>query len=717
MSITDEDLQFMADDMWKDALLPDMPGMYGFSVENNAGAPVPVDRLLDAPEVNNDGYQSSKAGEKTRLSKGTLADKSVRSVKNKGKEVSMLSPSTDLYLSTTALVRPTKKSKLSKSLKGASQNESQQERGSRLPKPHKPNPIFPELETISNDPYGPPVPPMQTAAVLDQKKTASPVIPATASSPVGSMGGVIPASIKRPAKPQKRIAKRSYLDPPSSPAQGAEVKLATIPLPKTMPREAAAKPAKQPARPATRKLAKPREAKPAMARRPAVKKEKADMPEPGAAVINTGKMLQIYTPVVEKKPMEEPEDQWTASAASTDFVPDENVIKRLRPRGERAPIMISSDPASSYEEDDESVSSSTINTGTTSMTTPFASMEASVYDNKPTKAFAVAIHEPKYPSKNDGSITTQTEMPDGTEEGDARGGDVPCGNLRPHAKRYAANSRKRSRSPSAGSFRLKQQKSEPVHLDRVKVPAQSSSTNDPFVQVGDAHVPQQQTQFTAKLLQSTAPATAPSGQHTGLEESFNQPPGLQRGNLYEKTRSRQVSSHAPPLQAGSSQLPDHAVRKSRSCDSDDIARQMMQLLTNGVNDSTVCQGTQSPHSMWLDSTDPYRETGQIMTYVCRTILRFLKSKENAIEDVADEYRQRGGAVLSRLNTLHRSERCALIHGYEQRRQRSLDVFETARTNVQLLAGKLEHVNLVPVIRDVLADDVGSRMRVLQTQMV
>lgn len=561
---------------------------------------------------------------------------------------------------------------------------------------------------------------MQTSAVLDQKKAAAPIIAATASSPVGLMGGVIPASIKRPTKPQKRIAKRSYLDPPSSPAQGAEVKLATmatIPLPETMPKKAAVKPVKQPARPATKKLARPREAKTAMARRPAVKKEKLDMPEPDATVVNTGKMQQVCTPVVEKKATEEPEDQWTASAASTEFLPDVDAIKRLRPRGGRAPIIISSDPASSYEEDDESISSSTVNTGTTSITTPLAPMEASIYENKPTKAFAVAIQDPQYPFENDRFTTTEREMPNNADKGDASGGNLPCGNLRPHAKQYAAKSRKRSRSPHAGSLRLRQQEPEPARLDKIKGPVHLSTKNDPFVQVGDEHVPQQQTEFTAKLLQSTAPAVVPTSQYTILEDSFNQLPGLQHGPLYEKSRSRQVSSHAPPLQAGNSHLPDHAVRKSRSCDSDDIARQMMQLLTNGVNDSTVCQGTQSPHTMWLDSTDPYRETGQIMTYVCRTILRFLKSKENAIEDVADEYRQRGGAVLSRLSAVHRSERCALARGYEQRRQRSLNVFETARTNVQLLAGKLERVNLVPVIQDVLADDVGSRMRVLQTHMV
>ena len=160
MSITDEDLQFMADDMWKDALLPDLPSMYGFGdqVDSAAAVSSPGDRLLDLPsegkgDTGGDDSKSGKDGGSSALKKTTPATKPVKSAKGKGKgrgkdkgkekskekgkEAVLASPLTDLYLSTPALVRPKKEGKLSKSMKGASQNESQQDGLRRLPKPHK----------------------------------------------------------------------------------------------------------------------------------------------------------------------------------------------------------------------------------------------------------------------------------------------------------------------------------------------------------------------------------------------------------------------------------------------------------------------------------------------------------------------------------------------------------------------------------------------------
>ncbi|CAK7272888.1 hypothetical protein SEPCBS119000_005361 [Sporothrix epigloea] len=563
MSITAEDLQFMADDMWKDALLPDLPGMYGFCAENSGDAPFPGDRLLDDPEVNNNGLQSTAAQEMSKNFESTLSDKPIKSIKDKGKGVLMASPSTDLYLSTPAQARPKKKSKLIMSMKGASQNGSYQGKGPHLSKPLKP-----------------------TAAVLDKKKAASPIIATIASNPLGSMGGVIPASQKKPTKPQKRIAKRSFLDPPSSPAQRVAEKVIPIALPKPTLRETATAAVKKPARQTARKPVKPREVKPTVARPSVMRKGNVDNTRvPDSVAIEAENAEARCDFIVKKENTGELEDGWNGSAAVEKIVSDESIVKRLRPRGERAPIIISSDPASSCEEDDYSVSGSTMNTGTTSMTTPPEPMPASGYNDEITKAYAFADKETCAWAVDAKNITAEKKMPE-------------------------------------------------------EISKKQSSTNSCY-----------------------------------------------------------------------------AATKSTADKSDHIARQMMHLLESGANSSAAGKEAKSPHDLWLDSTDPYKETGQIMTYVCRTILRFLKSKETAIEDVADEYRQRGGAVLSRLGALHHSERCTLVHNYEQRRQRSQAAFETARRGVQLLEGKLQRVDLVPAIQIVLADDVASRMRALQKQMV
>lgn len=132
MSITDEDLQFMADGMWKDALLPDLPDFYGIDVATVGEAiDAPGDMLVDDPLVKNNGEASARK-------KIIPAARPAKVTKNKAKQAVGTSPMTDLYLSSPVEVRPKKGSKLIKSMKGASQNESQRGRPPGPAKPHKP---------------------------------------------------------------------------------------------------------------------------------------------------------------------------------------------------------------------------------------------------------------------------------------------------------------------------------------------------------------------------------------------------------------------------------------------------------------------------------------------------------------------------------------------------------------------------------------------------
>ncbi|CAK7231361.1 hypothetical protein SCUCBS95973_007884 [Sporothrix curviconia] len=749
MSITDEDLQFMADDMWKDALLPDLPGMYGFTDEEDSGAAAaaaPGDRLLDPPsEINGESSVSNRAGSTSAVKKATPTVKAVKLAKGKGKDVAMASPSTDLYLSSPALARPKKDRKLSKSMKGASQNESQQEKRPRLPKPHKTNPIFSELETVPGDPYGLPISPTQTVAVAvsNKKKAASPAASAAkakASSPVGLTGGSIPTSQMKPTKPQKRVAKRSFLDPPSSPAQVTQVEAMPVPPLKTTPKEAfGAHAAKQPAKAAAKKPAAPKkpakpkeakkETKKAVARPPAAKKEKttADPALEADMSVKEPKTAAPRASVVKmEKTAAEPEDEWAAPVDVDGVISNEDVTKKLRPRSERVPIIISSDAESSYGEDgddDGSDSGYAPHTGTTTMTTPLAQMDA------PVSTLAVAGQKIKIPAAFAKSVVpAQNQALEGVDKSDTRGRNASMLSVQPLEKQHLdkehrANSHKRSRSPSAGPSHqaTKKQRTEPSRTDKAKALVQPTVSNDPFVenQAEHEHMHQHQTHFTAKLLQSAAPAAVKLPRtYTIPKESFDRLPDVPRELLHKVPRSHQEPCLEPCLEPGrvpSTSLATHgyARNKARASDGDGIARQMMQLLTEGARANTADQQALSPRSKWLDETDPYKETSQIMSYVCRTVLRFLKSKEAAIEDVADEYRQRGSAVLSRVEALHSAERCALANRFEQRRQQSLAVFESARRDVQLLAAKLEQVNLVPVIQNVLADDAGARMRALQ----
>ncbi|CAK7199314.1 hypothetical protein SEUCBS139899_001990 [Sporothrix eucalyptigena] len=723
MSITDEDLQFMADDMWKDALMPDLTGMYDFG-ENQYGGAAPGDRLLSPSE--NKEYMKPPASSASK--KTTSAVKSVKSAKGKGKEVAMASPMTDLYMASPALVQPKKDRKMSKSMRGASQNELQQERQS---KQHNTNPMFPELETVPDDPYNLPISPTQTIAISDKKKTVSPAVnTAKKPSPVGLIGGgisgLMPPLVKKPTKPQKRVAKRSFLDPSSSPG-GEPMMTVAIPQPKPAPKEApAAAPVKQPARaakktPAAKKSAQPKRTKKTVARPPAIKKESNVEPENDFAV-KEPKKTAFRPAIVKKEVPEEPEDEW-AGPVIDEPLPEQNAIKKLRPRGERMPIVISSDPASSYEGDDNDDTDSDVanNTSMTSAMTPVAQINATESIQKPLKALAVANQ--KMPAPAETTVKPHSRQKRAAEEqskGMSRGRDISTFSVQPLEKKHkAANSSKRPRSPSPAPVtgpETKKHRAEPARTEKRKVRVQPTNTSDPFVEDNEDHA-QQQTHFTAKLLQSAAPAVQPLQKYSvqsqplqHAQEDLHQ--DLQLMPFHEVPRSHQATYTRVP-----SKLPSfHARNKHRAVGSDGIAHQMMQLLTAGAGANSPEQQA-SPKDVWLEEADPYKETGQIMTYVCRTVLRFLKSKEAAIEDVAEEYCQRGGAVLSSLDKLHTGERSALAQGFERRRQRSLAVFETARRDVQLIAGKLERVNLVPVIQDVLADNAGSRLRALQAQMV
>lgn len=610
--------------------------------------------------------------------------------------------------------------------------------------------MFPELETDNGDPYELPISPKsmhRPQTVVEFGKQSSHMgtsLVAAAPKPSSSFGDLIP-SAKKPVKNQKRVAKKSFLDPPSTPL-ASETKVTKVqmpPPPKPIIKEAApavsapaVKPPPQPKatkKPAAlKKAAKPRETKKkTVSRPPAVKEEKVD---------------------------DEPEDEYRIP---DDVPPTEDIIKKLRPRGERVPILISSDEESSGEEEDDEEEDAAFvpSTSMTSFTTPVAQMDPPDSVARPsaptspklgkhavqdtaTQAERAAVDREidEHIRRNSAAFETAVKVKKdvvASDEESAQGRQVTS-SAQPLEKRDAHH--KRQRSPVAAPARRqesskKKKKAEPVRVEtettRVesqarKILQQMDVPNDPFVEEMEVDEPQPtQTHFTTKLLQSAAPPVQP------VQPLSSQRSDSQRHRTQDK--SHYVQAPVPPapralprdqLDGTTSFVRSHNHNNShanqakfKAIESDGIAREMMKLLSAGTSSPQNKPQPQSAKDIWLDETDPYKETGQIMGYVCKTVLRFLKSKEAAIDDVAEEYEQRGSAVLDRMSTLHGSERQSLAHTFEQSRQRSLAVFEAAQRDVHQLATRLERVNLVPVIQNVLADNAGSRLRLLQTEIM
>lgn len=150
MSITDEDLQYMTDAMWADTLLPDiadmpvLPDIYGIDI--GADGEQLSDLQLD-PKANakNNGEGSSR--KKPVSASKTASTTKPKTRPNKAKKPLEAHPSTDIYLSSPVEARPKKNTKMSKSMKGASQNESQRGRPSGPSGPHK------TVSTFSPNPF------------------------------------------------------------------------------------------------------------------------------------------------------------------------------------------------------------------------------------------------------------------------------------------------------------------------------------------------------------------------------------------------------------------------------------------------------------------------------------------------------------------------------------------------------------------------------------
>ena len=607
--------------------------------------------------------------------------------------------------------------------------------------------------------------------------------PATSVAKMMSPLGLIPASGKKSSKPQKRVAKRSILDAPESPEKDKMVKPAQV----KPPSKAAPAP---PAHPAPKQTAKSK-------RKPSVGKGKEKEAEkdketkkptaaPKCKPLKTATKEDTRSFLVPKqmKKADSPDD----IPASVPDVPHiDEMTKKLRPRTEKRSIIISSDSESNYSDDDDfSASALASATGdTTIMTTPDHSVEdftlpklqrqqperltapavgansgmsAGTSSKRPSKRATIeatvrpkkiqkqagvdAMHSISSPGLGDSNTTSFAVNGDLGGLVNSRGPEAFVSEQGSVVQ--TQRQEKRQRSPTKVHRDNQQQKRQKLgrgltaahgrddkdaDADHDQLQSQGSSSkvvqsvaaSDPFVgDLGEERV--EQSQFTSKLLRSAAEPVS------GVEQ-------------WESTRARPTNCQPQFSLAVNTPLPGRRnapVSHIVSAESNQIARDMMQLLANGRRaDPGHAQGCgpESAQDIWLNETDPYKETTQVMGYVCnvsltavrsldvlitvltnKTLLRFLKSKESAVEDVATEYQQRGSAVLARIKELHGKEKHKFALEFENRRQQSLEMFEEACRGVSQIAGSLERVSLVPAINDVLADDTVSRLRALQAEM-
>ncbi|EPE04220.1 hypothetical protein F503_04735 [Ophiostoma piceae UAMH 11346] len=829
MSITEEDLQFMADALWEDSLLPsndcdpDLSRLLSAD-EHVEGAANLSDALLERkpkvatktpstiagkptakathatanasastsqgktkidwkrsakPAINASEANSPAPKETPAVTRPKIDTKGKSKEKPKGKSSVAVgdaakskdktkmpppqstSPLSDLYLSSlpASLIKPKTGSKLSKSMKGASQNEKQDGPG---------NELAPEADMLDKsdaaaglDLYGIPMSPTSNQPIQGTTQKTKTMSPATSVAKMTSPLGLIPASDKRRLKPQKRVAKRSFLDAPETPEEETKVRSTQVKLP---PKAAHAPPA-------PKQTAKPKR-KPSVGKGREKAKEK-DKETEKPATATKPKLLETNTKgrqatrsFLVAKQLKKEDSPYDIPASMPDVPHVEEITKKLRPRVEKPSIIISSDSDTNYSDDDDfSDSAFTPATwDTTIMTTPEHAVEdftlPKLQYQQPDRLTASAVEagmgksagtSRKIPSQR--AAIEATERPKKAQKlsDDADMHSAASPGLGDTTSTYSAvkedlgrlvsshgpetfvseqdsvaqmqRQDKRQRSPTKKHGNNRQQKRQKLgksvttthdqdetdaDTDHNLLQSQGSSSkvvqsvvaSDPFVgNLGEERL--EQSQFTSKLLRSAAEPV----------------PGMEQWESGRPTTRQPRYSMAinTPLPAKRDASVSHTV----SAESKQIAREMMQLLANGRRadpDQVQTCGPESAKDIWLNETDPYKETTQVMSYVCNTLLRFLKSKESAVEDVATEYQQRGGAVLVRIKELHGKEKNKFALEFENKRQQSLELFEEACRGVSKIAGSLERVSLVPAINDVLADDTVSRLRALQAEI-
>ncbi|KUI60959.1 hypothetical protein VP1G_08163 [Cytospora mali] len=117
---------------------------------------------------------------------------------------------------------------------------------------------------------------------------------------------------------------------------------------------------------------------------------------------------------------------------------------------------------------------------------------------------------------------------------------------------------------------------------------------------------------------------------------------------------------------------------------------------------------------WKKATEPYGEgIGDIMHRTVNVILRSLKTKEDAINDVIEDYGMEGKHIVSRLSAEHEKERKRLAKQYEQCRLNYIQACLEARHRTESTLNDLMSEDLSQIMTRVGKDPAVGRLKRLQ----
>ncbi|ROV90401.1 hypothetical protein VPNG_10022 [Cytospora leucostoma] len=117
---------------------------------------------------------------------------------------------------------------------------------------------------------------------------------------------------------------------------------------------------------------------------------------------------------------------------------------------------------------------------------------------------------------------------------------------------------------------------------------------------------------------------------------------------------------------------------------------------------------------WKTATEPYGEgLGEMMHKAVNVILRSLKTKEDSIGDVVDDYGREGRRIVDRISAKHDKERRQLLLQYEQYRLDYIRACKETRHRARETLNGLRSVDLNQVVGEVDRDPIIDRLRELQ----
>lgn len=99
------------------------------------------------------------------------------------------------------------------------------------------------------------------------------------------------------------------------------------------------------------------------------------------------------------------------------------------------------------------------------------------------------------------------------------------------------------------------------------------------------------------------------------------------------------------------------------------------------------------------------------------ILRSLKTKEDAVRDVVDDYDREGRCIVDRMSAKHEEERKQLVQHYEQYRNNYLRVCIEARRRTQAASNDLKSVKLDQIMAKAGQDSAIGSLKGLQRSLI